>query len=365
MKVLFQTRINVFERRGGDTVQLLKTKEFIEKLYPEIEIDIINEPDIDLSDYDIVHIFNLLRPQETALYVENAKRQNKKVALSTIYWKSEEFEKLAQIGLRRFVNKLISYESIEKIRAMYRYYLDGEKHKGTLLVIQKGFQNLQKYIVQNSDILLPNGEGEITLLKKELELQQISEYVVVPNAIDTHIFSPNKIPQTDREIILCVGRIEPRKNQLNLVKAVKELPYKVYLVGKAHPTQKKYYENVKEASGENVVIVDEMNQEELSKLYQRAKVHVLPSWYDTPGLVSLEAAMNRCNIVVTDRGTTKEYFGDLAFYCEPNNIESIRKSIIAAYNAEYNKKLENRILQNYTWENTAKKTVEGYKKILG
>ncbi|MBB5356075.1 glycosyltransferase involved in cell wall biosynthesis [Anoxybacillus mongoliensis] len=369
MRVLFQTRFNVFDRKGGDTVQLLKTKEYIEKLFPDIQIDIITGPNVDLSKYDLVHVFNLLRPQETILFIQNAKRQNKKVALSTIYWKSEEFEKKGQIGLRKIVNNLLGYESIEKLRALFRYYFDGEKHEGTLKVIKEGFQNLQKYIVEHSDILLPNGIGEIYLLKKELKLDKIPNYVVVPNAIDKNIFfsnnDSNKI-NTERNLILCVGRIEPRKNQLNLVKAMQGLPYELYLIGKVHSTQKGYFKKIKRyvSKSSNVKIIDELDQNELSTFYRRAKVHVLPSWYDTPGLVSLEAAVNGCNIVVTDRGTTKEYFGDYAFYCEPNDVQSIRNAIIKAFQSEYNENLKKRILEEYTWENTAMKTVEAYRKIL-
>ena len=32
MKVLFQTKTNLFDAPGGDLVQMLKTKEFLEKL---------------------------------------------------------------------------------------------------------------------------------------------------------------------------------------------------------------------------------------------------------------------------------------------------------------------------------------------
>jgi hypothetical protein len=38
-----------------------------------------------------------------------------------------------------------------------------------------------------------------------------------------------------RDCILCVARIEGRKSQLNLVKAVRNLPYKLVLIGKPAP----------------------------------------------------------------------------------------------------------------------------------
>jgi glycosyltransferase involved in cell wall biosynthesis len=61
-------------------------------------------------------------------------------------------------------------------------------------------------------------------------------------------------------------------------------------------------------------------------------VHVLASWFETTGLVSLEAAMMDCNVVVTKKGDTVEYFSDMAYYCEPDDINSIRNAIEKAYN---------------------------------
>ena len=96
MKVLFQSRKTLYSAPGGDTTQLLKTKEYLEKLGVEVDISLELEPD--LTGYDLVHVFNLMRPQELYLQVRNAKRQHKKVALSTIYGPYAEYEKKARGG---------------------------------------------------------------------------------------------------------------------------------------------------------------------------------------------------------------------------------------------------------------------------
>ena len=57
MKVLFQSRTNLFDAPGGDMVQMLKTKEFLEKLGVTVDVSLEFEPD--LKDYDLVHLFNL------------------------------------------------------------------------------------------------------------------------------------------------------------------------------------------------------------------------------------------------------------------------------------------------------------------
>ncbi|MWV43689.1 glycosyltransferase [Paenibacillus sp. HJL G12] len=364
MKVLYQTRYNIFTRKGGDTVQIMKTKEFIENRFSDIQIDINSDPKADLTSYDLIHIFNMLRPQETILFMNNAKAQNKRIALSTIFWRSTEFERQGQMGLRRMINRMIGYDGMEKLRGLYRYYIDGEKHEGTLMLIKQGYTKLQREILDQADLLLPNGEGEMELIRHIFKPSKPLNYLVVPNAIDTGIFGYDT--RTERDIVLCAGRFEPRKNQLNLIKAFNGLPYKLVLAGTAHETQRKYFKAMKKAiQKDNIEIVDELGHGELRKLYGRAKVHVLPSWYDTPGLVSLEAAVSGCNIVATTRGTTREYFGDDAFYCEPGDIESIRRAVTEAYQQPHNSRLQARISAEYTWEQTADRTVEGYARLLG
>nr|WP_242531484.1 glycosyltransferase [Priestia flexa] len=205
-------------------------------------------------------------------------------------------------------------------------------------------------------------------MEKELDLIKTPPYIVVPNAIDETLIPLGNYEEKgqERDVVLCVGRIEPRKNQLNLVKAMQGLDINLILVGKVHSTQMNYFAKVKKIVDEspNIKIIDEIEHEQLFNLYKSAKVHVLPSWYDTPGLVSLEASVNGCNIVVTNRGTTEEYFESDAYYCEPDNIVSIKNAIVQAYNNPYNDNLKRKILKEYTWKNTAEKTIMAYNKLL-
>ena len=93
MKILFQTRTNLYSAPGGDLVQIESTKKYLEKLGCKIDISLEFEPN--LSDYDIVHIFNLMDPQDIYLQFKNAQKQNKKIVLSTIYGLYTEYERKA------------------------------------------------------------------------------------------------------------------------------------------------------------------------------------------------------------------------------------------------------------------------------
>jgi len=366
MRVLFQSRKTLFSVPGGDTIQMIKTEKYLKKM--GIGVDISTELETNLKNYDIVHVFNLMRGQETYLQVRNAKRQKKPVALSTIYGLYTEYEKKARGGLAQFIANILSPYQIEYLKIIARACLNGEFHKGALKVLSKGYYKILKETVEMVDVFLPNSNSEMERVKKSFKLKN-PQFAVVPNGIDEEVFDYNKVkitPKTEkfRDCILCVARIEGRKSQLELVKAVKNLPYKLVLIGKRAPNHKKYFEKVRKEAGNNVYFLGEICQEKLPQYYKVAKVHALISWMETPGLSSLEAGVMGCNLAITHKGDTKDYFGDLAYYCEPNNVNSIREAIIKAYNTPFNDELRYHILKNYVWEKTAEKTLEAYKKIL-
>ncbi len=366
-----QSRVSLFKVPGGDTIQMLKTKEYLEKL--GIKVDISTELEPDLKEYDLVHLFNIIRPQEVYLQANNAKKQGKQVILSPIYVSYIEYLRNDSVVFIKILSNLLKPSQIEYLKIIARAIINKEFHRGTQSLIIKGYRRLQKKILNLTDIMLPNSQSEINRLRKDIGINIPDNRIIkVPNAIDREIFNYNnifnfKIPDNlmkYKNCILCVARIEGRKNQLNLVKAVNNLPNKVVLIGKPAPNHIKYYKKIKQEAGDNVIFIGEIKHEDLPLYYFLAKVHVLPSWFETTGLSSLEAAAMGCNIVITKKGDTEEYFKDYAFYCEPDNIYSIRDAIINAYNTSLNENFREYVLQNYTWEKTAQKTLKAYEKLL-
>lgn len=367
MRVLFQTRTNLFEAPGGDMVQMLKTKEFLEKRGVKVDISLELEPD--LSNYDLVHLFNLMEPQDIYLQMLNAKKQNKKIALSTIYGLYTEFERKARGGLFQKLATILSPYQIGYIKTAVKHYKERRMHKGVYKMLFKGYYGLMKEIVDNTAIFLPNSHSEMKRVASEFKLKEF-KYENIPNAIDKSVFIETvsnfeENPYLEyKDCIVCAARIEGRKSTLNLVKAIKNTNYTLVLVGNESKNQKKYVETVKKEAGNNVVFLGAISHENLRKLYSVARVHALPSWMETPGLSSIEAAAMDCNIVVTKKGDTYDYFEDHAFYCEPDDVGSIRKAIDQAFVAPVNVELKEKVLKYYIWENTAKETEKAYLRII-
>lgn len=363
-----QSRKTLFSVPGGDTIQIVKTSGYLRKSGIEVDISLDLFPD--LTGYDIVHLFNITRVQEVYCQIKNAKRYKKPVALSTIFIDYSEYERNSSSIIRRSIAKLLGRYKTEYLKILMRGVKKGELHRGSFSVLFKGYYNSLREICKYVDIFLPNSEMEMVRLKADLNLND-PLYVVVPNGVDTSIFDydkvevPSDLKKDFSECILSVGRIEELKCQLNLVRAVRDLPYKLVIIGKPAPNHYNYYEKVKREAGSNVYFLPHLEQQKLAQFYKLARVHALISWFETTGLSSLEAAAMKCNLVITDRGYTTEYFRGYAFYCNPDDPCSIREAIVNAYNTEFNEQLYDLVMKNYTWEVAARKTLSAYEKILG
>ena len=370
MQVLMQIRANAFSCPGGDTVQMQKTKEYLEK--QGIKVDLSLELRPDLKNYDVVHLFNLARVQETYIQVQNAVAQKKPIVFSTIYWPNLEFEKIAGVGIRGMLGKMLSINQMESLKALVKFVLWGNHDEGTKTLITHKYQEMQRYILENVDVYLPNAMEEMEQIRINLGYEANPEsVVVVPNAIDDK-FAKDALASSSDEFdeykgwIICVGRVDTRKNQMKLIEAIQGTDYKLLLVGKCSPGQKKYYDKVMTAikDNPNIKYIEQIPNEKLYQLYKVCKVSVLPSWFETPGLVSLEAAVMGCNIVVSPKGTTKSYFGDFAYYCDVMNSGSILTQLNKAYDEPYHEEFREMILKDYTWKAAAEATRRGYEKAV-
>lgn len=362
MRVLMQNRFDAFSVYGGDTAQMLKTKEYLTRLGADVSVSL--EPAPDLSGYDIVHLFNITRIHETYAQFKNAKRQKRKIALSTIYLDFSEYDRKGRHGKGRVLAGSIGKDYFEAVK-----YLPSARDlnscRALLTMLRVGYGSQQKEVLEGSDILLPNSEMELIKVTEDFAVNK--RYVAVPNGIERSVYSDRYFFREKEKAVLCVGRIEPRKNQLSLVRALKGTGIKLYLAGGIYKRQRRYCAEVLgelDAMGGEYLGFMQGDSEELKEAYARAKVHCLPSWFETTGLVNLEAALYGCSVVSTDRGYSSEYLGDGARYCSPDDQASIREAVFHAMNAPLNTGLRDRVLNNFTWENAALKTMEAYRQIL-
>ncbi len=330
MKVLFQARPDCLKNPAGDTVQLVYTAQALKKL--GVEIDFSADSNALLTSYNLIHIFNLTRIKESYMFFLNAQKQKKKVVISPIYWNPEKYLARKE-GKRRDVET-------------WRFY-----------------QHMRSRLSSECNLLLPNSESEMENLKKDFP--NSAPYEVVPNGFPDSFKNANpelfheSFPNLPQEFVLCVARIAPRKNQHWLARICSELNIPLVLVGPIN--NKTYYQEV--MSHPRAIHLGTLQGELLASAYAAAKLHALPSWFETPGLSSLEAGACGTTVLSTDQGSPKEYFKDMAAYCHPVDDTSLRTSLEKALNLNP-APLTEHIRENYPWSKVGEITLRAYENVL-
>ena len=167
-----------------------------------------------------------------------------------------------------------------------------------------------------------------------------------------------------KDYVLSVGRVEVRKNQGMLLKALEQESLPVVLVAGKMSYNVDYEDCISKFRRKGgTIMVRNLSPEMLASAYAGARVHALPSWYELPGLVSLEAAISGANVVSSTYGTIKSYLDDLISYCEPDCVDSIRNAVLNAYDSKPNPLLAE-VAGSFTWEKTGERLIEIYNMAL-
>lgn len=218
--------------------------------------------------------------------------------------------------------------------------------------------------------VVPNSRAEGELVVRGLGIPA-SKIVVIPNGVDERFAHGDPSLFKKRygveRFILNVGHIgHRRKNVLALIKALGQIDHPAVIIGRI--VAGAYGEAcLQEArKHKHVLLIDGLknNDELLASAYAAADVFVLPSVFETPGIAALEAGLAGAKIVITPYGGTKEYFGDMAEYVEPDSVSSIRAGILRALSKQNDHRLQEHIRREFLWQHVAAKTAAAYKHLL-
>lgn len=254
--------------------------------------------------------------------------------------------------------------------AFMRKVLDGTR------LIQKAGPGIWSDYALSADIcgwaarVVPNTRAEADLVADGLGVLE-SKITVVPNGVEARFDGADpgvfrKEYGLDR-FILNVGHIgHARKNVLMLIKALGSIDYPSVIIGRI--IRGKYGEAcVREAAKhKHIRLIDGLANDSpmLASAYAACDVFVLPSLFETPGIAALEAGLAGAKVVITPHGGTKEYFGEMATYVDPDSVDSIRKGIESALAREDNAGLRDHIRRNYLWKQVGEQTASVYRTVL-
>ena len=357
MRILFVNRSSFLSFKGGDTTQLLMTAQELRKLGIEVTI---YEPgsSIDDEQFDIIHFFNITRP---ATILAILKKSKLPFVVSTIYADYTFYKFIHPWNKMGLLMRFFGSDGVEYFKSVAKHFLRKEP-LDYWPFLWKGQRNCIQAILAKANYLLPNSESEYQRLKARYP--NAKKHEVIPNGVDTTKFAVETSVKRISGQLICAAMIEPRKNQLNLIRAIKDSTYSLFIVGEHAPNHSAYYDQCVAEAGPNVTFVGRLEYDELVRYYLQSEIHVMPSWFETTGLSSLEAAFLGCKVIVSPMGDTKDYFEDMVGYCEPDDVSDIRKAIDSAHEKAIDKRLQEKVIHTYNWTNTALKTATVYSKIM-
>jgi glycosyltransferase involved in cell wall biosynthesis len=184
---------------------------------------------------------------------------------------------------------------------------------------------------------------------------------------------------SDPLLILYVGGIDPRKNIYCLLeifsKLVESLPnersrLRLVIAGKIENERNfpKLLADIKKLGlADFVILTGYLEDKLLLALYKLATLFIFPSLYEGFGLPALEALATGLPVVSTNTSSLPEVLSDSALWFNPNSSEEGFKQALELIN---NRELCQRLsfsgkqrAQLFSWQNTAKLTVESYAKL--
>jgi glycosyltransferase involved in cell wall biosynthesis len=237
-------------------------------------------------------------------------------------------------------------------------------------------RNLHTYPVEEirhqmamAHAVVTNSEMESECLSTAFNLPQ-SLFRAVHNGVDLSFCQPADPDlfrtqfQIHGDFVLCVGNIEPRKNQLTLVRAMRGLDLPLVLIGQ--PRDEAYFQAVMAEGGESLRYLGRLDHHSpvLRSAYRACTLFALPSTLETPGLAALEAAAQGAKVAVTGEGSTREYFGYLVTYLDPFDEAQIRQAIATERQRPRGTDLADHVRGHFLWDRIAHDLARVYGEVL-
>jgi len=181
----------------------------------------------------------------------------------------------------------------------------------------------ERTVVASADRIVCAGEGEARMLT-DLYRAERSRISVVPCGVDIEHFRPLDRAEsrarigidTDEPVVLFVGRIEPLKGIDVLIRAASHLegPFRVLVVGGDEKDSRRKRDLVRLARelgvDERITWIEAAAHEDLPYYYNSADVCAVPSYYESFGLVALEAMACGVPVVASRVGGLKDTVRD-------------------------------------------------------
>jgi glycosyltransferase involved in cell wall biosynthesis len=261
-------------------------------------------------------------------------------------------------------------KTVTVLHGTERFVYPQFSHKSDMLY----FQTLYRLYMKRATAILSVSHNAARDLVQFLRLdaRKVSTVHLAPAPYFRKIDDPQLIQKVRRKydlpsrFILNVGLIYPGKNIPNLLKALKlareKEDVKLVIAGGG---RRLYTDELRRIDDlglrQHVFLIGYVPHEDLPAVYSTAEALVFPSFYESFGLVSLEAMACGCPVVTSLTGGTREAAGDAAIYVRPGDETELARAILRVLTEpELRSALREKGFQNakrFSWEKTAQETL--------
>jgi glycosyltransferase involved in cell wall biosynthesis len=179
----------------------------------------------------------------------------------------------------------------------------------------------------------------------------------------------------EENFLLFVGTVEPRKNLLTLVRAFAELterttlrPQLVIAGQKGWLTEELFALIEHTGLSPRILFTGYISDEDLAALYSSCRVCVYPSLYEGFGLPPLEAMSCGAPVITSRIPVIMETVGDAARLVAPTDVRELADTIADVCGSEEERARLSSIgrvrAAEFTWERTARLTLDVYREVL-
>jgi glycosyltransferase involved in cell wall biosynthesis len=287
IKILITTYSTAFLRIGGGEVEMIITAEMLRQC--GAEVDIYGSKSRPIYYYDFVIHFSVVESGLSILL--NAKEAGKRIFLyPNVWWAHPPCEKEIN-RIKRLIS--VSYKLI------FKSYAE--------------LNNFRKYIsIEDNKVIL-----------SKIPIQSI-----LLNRIDESLaFTYTGMSK----YALCIGLLEPTKNQLAVIRSLNSIKMNAVFIGgvRDEAYAKKCYLEAHPRIKFLPFIAPKSAL--MLSLFMGASVVVEPS-FDPPGRSVIESAILKRPVLIGGSEWQNEYFSDNCWAVSPNSTEEITKGIVSALN---------------------------------
>lgn len=161
-------------------------------------------------------------------------------------------------------------------------------------------------------------------------------FTTIDDKIKENVLKKHSLPPA---FLLYVGSIIERKNLLNIVKALQQLPSHITLplvvIGAGKMYKVKVVNYIKKNNLDHrVIFLNNVSFNDFPAIYQSAKTFIYPSIMEGFGIPIIEALFSGTPVITSNTSCLPEAGGPNSYYVNPNQPEEIREGITKIFTDE-------------------------------